>query len=855
MRSALSKVLFALLVLAAIPAGTQINPSQIRWPANCNTAGSVYSPNTAAAHADSCVTITGTGLPVSNPQYVGVLQGPVVSASVNTQINVAAPPFSATGSCLIDDHDAIMAAQAAAELYAGPGTLPAALYFPKPPGGCYKTSTIDFHGVSMIGQPGGIGDLTSNKWTVAIRGMPGQDILHVADPSLQVTAKPYWHSWTIRDITFEVDGSGAPASFPHRWPGRWGDGVTTTAGSANIADNSMSISCGDVNQNIHIEGANIGGAGVNFLNTTIASVNPCWQSSVFGPGLNGWRVITLAATPQASITAAHTYITPLSIPLNANIGNCAIALDMYDANPADWPRANDNGMNNDEMTNVTFQGYGSTGTTCGMFSQGNQTPYQFNVEGSNYTTTLYGIVQGTSELNSAYASSGNDFQHWDHIWMFNLKYPWITYNGGANTLTNWQSTGSSGPQILQVGALNGDCACGWNINGGAAEVTGTNTGYGFRIEGSGNQLNGLALAAPGQTASINGTGIFGYASAGSGHVNITGSNIILNLGAGEANPTFFTDTGRGNVITGFYSGGSATRMQINYPVTMLPYKGETQIVGRKTADFIADGNYATPYNKGDLFFWPQDMIIGPGNGAPPYSTMYVSDSNSISGAEWMLNSGIFVLDFTQMPYTSLPEGGSGSRMIVGKNYPVGQSQIYYSALCPAGTTSFTFQVKTSTNAFLMSDTHACTTALQNYTGTFDTTSAVGHEIGFTNGLSTQMYVSWIALRPFMADLNGQAIGSSGGGIPNVQITTGTTPIAANTCTASTPTAMTGLLTTSTVIPPTPTSSTTGVVGWGSSGGLGFAYNVTAGTFNWSVCNGTAASITPGGSITWNVGAR
>jgi hypothetical protein len=67
--------------------------------------------------------------------------------------------------------------------------------------------------------------------------------------------------------------------------------------------------------------------------------------------------------------------------------------------------------------------------------------------------------------------------------------------------------------------------------------------------------------------------------------------------------------------------------------------------------------------------------------------------------------------------------------------------------------------------------------------------------------------------------------------------------------------MSGVLTTSAIVPPTPTSSTTGVTGWGSSGGLGFSYYVTAGTFNWSVCNPTSASITPGGSITWNVGAR
>jgi len=91
-------------------------------------------------------------------------------------------------------------------------------------------------------------------------------------------------------------------------------------------------------------------------------------------------------------------------------------------------------------------------------------------------------------------------------------------------------------------------------------------------------------------------------------------------------------------------------------------------------------------------------------------------------------------------------------------------------------------------------------------------------------------------------------------VANVQITTGTTQIAANGCTSNTATAMTGATTTSVILPPTPTSTTVGVTGWGTNG-LVFKYYVTANTFNWSVCNVTGSSITPGASITWNVGAR
>lgn len=91
-------------------------------------------------------------------------------------------------------------------------------------------------------------------------------------------------------------------------------------------------------------------------------------------------------------------------------------------------------------------------------------------------------------------------------------------------------------------------------------------------------------------------------------------------------------------------------------------------------------------------------------------------------------------------------------------------------------------------------------------------------------------------------------------IANIQITTGTTAIPALSCTLNTATPMTGLLTTSVIISPTPTTDTSAITGWGAVGGLSFSYYVTAGTFNWSVCNTTSASITPGGSIVWNVGA-
>jgi hypothetical protein len=92
-----------------------------------------------------------------------------LSASVNSQINVMM--YGARGDCVTDDHNAIIAAQTAA--LAVPNG--AGLLFPKPPGGCYLTSTVDWQGVGLSGQD-------ANSMTI-VRGMPGQDVLHVKDPT------------------------------------------------------------------------------------------------------------------------------------------------------------------------------------------------------------------------------------------------------------------------------------------------------------------------------------------------------------------------------------------------------------------------------------------------------------------------------------------------------------------------------------------------------------------------------------------------------------------------------------------------------------------------------------------------
>ena len=87
--------------------------------------------------------------------------------------------------------------------------------------------------------------------------------------------------------------------------------------------------------------------------------------------------------------------------------------------------------------------------------------------------------------------------------------------------------------------------------------------------------------------------------------------------------------------------------------------------------------------------------------------------------------------------------------------------------------------------------------------------------------------------------------------PVYQFTVGTTAIGANSCTTAATISMPSV-TTSSVFVITPSSSSAGITGWGSSGGLIIDAWPTAGTFNWSVCNQSGVSVTPSASLTFNV---
>ncbi len=695
----------------------------------------------ASTAAGALAALGGVSLAATTAQS---LAGPL-NASVNSQINVMS--YGAKGDCSTDDHDAIMAAQTAAQALSTGNQLPAALYFPKAPGGCYLTSPVAWTGVALIGQPGGQG--SNFFYGTVIKGMPGQDVFYTPDPT--TTAFTWHNSWAIHDITIEADGSVA-GSFPHRWPGKWFDDTVTTSGSAVISSQVGEFSCGDVGQAISLAGAGPDGS---TLVTTIASVSPCWSFYT-----SGWQVVTLATTASASLTNVHTYVSVLGLPVTTTIGNCAIAFNMVDGKPANWVNPSQNyGSTGAEMTNVTLVGYYQASTPCGLYTQGGWAPYQFNAQNVNVQDVTYGAVEGTSELNSTYQSSGNDFQKWDHVWMDQVKYPWIGYNSGDMSITNWQLSTQAGPQFLAVGAQSYDNPSDWTVNIPEFEAIGGPTPYGMRLEGGGHTLIGTSLTGgSGMTAQINANTTRCIQCGSAGPVQVGGYDNDISLGGSDIG-VGFTDVGRGNHIAGMYSASPLLGMPTAYPISLTPHKGETQIIGRQTADFLQDGNVATPYNHDDLFIWPQDFMLPASGNA--YANLYIPDTASPTGAEFAFTNSIEAYGYAQFPYNGSTPFGPSRPLTVSTNLPASKATVYYMAKCPPGVTGFTFQIKTSTNAYLMSDTHTCNSTLQSYSVVVDFSGSTGQSLGFIGGTANQVLVAWIAIRPFVHDVNGFTIPGTG----------------------------------------------------------------------------------------------
>lgn len=597
------------------------------------------------------------------------------------------------------------------------------------------------------------------------------DVIHGADPTS--TANIAWNkSWSLKNLAITVDDTVA-GSFPHRWPGKWYYDASMTAGSAVITIPSRNIGCGDVGQNILVKGA--GPSGGN-LSTTVLSVTPCTQQT---------QTITLATAASTTVSNATYYITPAGIPLATTIGACGLAMDDEDGNSSDWQTQSTQLSNlADNIENVTFLSVSGTpygqNNSCGIYTQGVWGPYNLDVRNFAVLRTVWGIVQGTSELNSGSQSSSNDFQNWNHGSISSVAYPWISYNGGYNHLDQIELTVKYGPQILTSPNQWGDAASAWYIDIPEMEGTFSSSQIGWRLEGNFHTVTrtsfGGSLASSGSpTPHIwNASNSRCIECAIIGNLTVTGSlNSIANDAISDGSWVTFTDRGYGNDITSGYIANSTD--------SVGPTRRSLQSVGRgpvpagaQTADFVRNGNTANPYISDlDLLFFPEDFLY---QGATPN---VVQDSASWTGRATSWPSGFSAFNFANLLLNNGRTTNPGNQILIGTNVPATNAIVYISARC-TGTTSYSINVQAGSTNLTSGSTGTCNSSTYTTSSvTVNLSSYAGQYLGFTLNPGfggPTLLVSWAAVRPYQADYNGYQPAHSGANTDITSLTGLTTPL-------------------------------------------------------------------------------
>ncbi len=661
----------------------------------------------------------------------GPLAAQSVAASVNSQLNVMAPPFNAKGDCVTDDSAAIQAALNVQKT----GSTQITVYFPAPPGGCYLTSTLTMTGASMQGQAGG-GFVGQPGAGVILRGRPSQDVLHIPDPTTPGSVGPR-AGWAIKDIVLSPDASvDATSGFPHRWPGKWDQTCSMTASSAVLTCTKMEFSCADIGQNILVKGAGAAGAD---LSTTVATVSPCWQNIAS----SGQPKVTLTAAASTSVTNHYGYITPAGIPVTQHVGNCGIGMDNYDGNASDWVMTGNTSGWAPVLLNVTFASVNSVGgnfnNVCGMYMGATWNPYLLDAKNLTFWNLTWGVVEGMPDTNPSNAPGvGQDYQKWDHGIML-ATYPWISINDGELTWVDYQLRANNGPQIQKYNANNEPGPTGWYIHNPEFESSGA--GIGYRIEGYGGAGSGIMQIeqtelSAGKTTYLM-TSNARYHNSGGSMVIGGSNNWFDNVGTDS---TIVSNVGMDNIVDGSYGSTSSTMFPTT-EMTQTLNRGR-QAFGTLTADFIRNGT-APYYSDHDLWIWPQDFtdIYGYAFNVVPDASSWTGNYAAIpvAGYDLMYFNNMYMLGRTNT-----------NQIYAGSNIPAGKISVYFSYKCPSITT-FTATVRAYGGGTTVGGptVESCTTSYQTASIVADFSSYLSQALDL-NISAGEVDIAWMAIKPLGA---------------------------------------------------------------------------------------------------------
>ena len=648
-------------------------------------------------------------------------------------INVRAAPYNAVGDCSTDDHDAILAALTAAYSV----TPRRALFFPRPPGGCYLTSTLPWFSISMYGVPSGIGNQT-NHHIVKIQGKPGQDIFNYADPNTTNNTTPL-NGYTVQDLEFIVDDSvDVSSSHPNRKLGRTiVDAAMTAGGYVLTSPAQAAFTKGDVGQQVFVGSVKSGG-----LLSTIVSYQSATQ-------------VTLADNATITASGASAYISIGGILANASVGNCAFAVDNYDGNPANWLGNPSNNMNNNSIwNNVLIYGLaGPRNNTCGIFYQPMGMPYNQVWNNSMINFLPYGFLSVPYTVNPGMGNGvGADYFQWYGGYLGGT-FPFIMYNGGDNRIDQVQICSTNKPEVLATYSASETYPGDWYVHIPEDECQ---TGAGWRLEGKDHhfvqtELGGLAS---GSTFPVlwDATNSSCTECDVSGPLQINGNANRLEF-LERADSYTLADNGFDNRIVT----AEISNLYTNRRWMKIISKEET--LGAKKGDFIQHGLGNFPYNNdNDMWLWPSDFGIPYGNYGP-----IVKDTTSDSGQYLPLG-------------VNYPYGGGGfglnanfllvnGNTSVNPNYPVTQStvwpasklMVYIKGKCPTTQTVtgtiYAILLPSQSQTAVGYISGSCSSSYSVIAAVpVDFTSYAGGSVSFNFSITSEFDIAWIGARPWNFDL-------------------------------------------------------------------------------------------------------
>jgi hypothetical protein len=711
---------------------TDVNPST-QSGADTNSAQSSRKPP-QAMEGDVNVHGTVSAGGVTPPQ--GFKSGIVVMpASYNPNVGIDVIAAGAKGDCTSDDHDAISRAMAVASANRNAQPLP--LRFPRPPGGCYKTSTLVWQGYSMVGEVSTQGDNNGGSIPVQLRSMPGQDLFNVPDVddvATQVVSRaPYiaHMAWTVDD---SVDASG---QHPHRKPGRTvNDGVTN--GTATVTSSKMQCHPGDVGQGIlltYTDGA--------VQSSTIKSCN-----SFQG---NSGTSITIASPAKESQAGVQLYISLAGIPANDTVGNCALAIDNRDADTANWKKKGPAAL----LVYAVFRDMSIQGLSgrnqnhsCGIFTQGGMgSTYGSTFEDMLITGLVYDFAVVPADVNPLSNSSGsnNDFNFWNRMKIAGT-YPFIFYNGSYGHISSMQLASATGVQIVSAWTGIETSSGMWEISIPEVEMN-TSGGTSMRLEGTLHLVTNTAIGDGGAFTywDANASNCIGcmLRAPGRGNSTLQMGGALNNIELSDAidRVSVVDDPALGNRIVGLHAFNPFKGKEYSRPVMLNGARGE--YANERTADFL-NGSATAPYlNKNDLWVWPHDEAWAGGQ------PQVVADPASETGYYTRLDANYSTVGTTAWP---------SHLWVIGTNLPAKINTLWSRVKCPHASPTQTFTMTVwikqpggTNDATITSPPLTCSTTYQSVGFPVPMASHPGDhvEIGYTR--TDEVDIAWRGWEPTRDD--------------------------------------------------------------------------------------------------------